>query len=88
MAALKSAVIPRCSSCGNRTQRDEKGEWFCINCADDWLSRYIEKKTHGTSVGGLALPAGVRDERRDEIAPSFRDLIPNRRARRAMRRHV
>jgi hypothetical protein len=88
MKATRSFVIPDCSVCGQRCQQDEQGEWFCVACGDDWLARFVENKTHGTSVGGLALPAGVHDERRDDITPSFRDLIPNRRARRAMKRYA
>lgn len=64
-------------------QRDDKGEWFCLGCADAWLKEFVASKTRGTSLGGLALPAGITDDRR--VAPSFKDLIPNRAARRRAR---
>jgi len=85
MRATKSHVIPICSTCESQCQRDDQGDWFCVKCADDWLGRFIESKTQGKSVGGVELPAGISDERREGRQESFRDLIPNRRARRLMR---
>lgn len=81
MAAAKSYAIPVCSSCRSRMQKNDAGEWTCLSCADAWLREYVESKTRKKSIGGVLLPTGTRDERR--VTPSFSDLIPNRRARRA-----
>jgi hypothetical protein len=84
--AAQSHVIPTCSSCKSKdhVQRNEKGAWFCVVCADDWLKSYVESKVRSVSVGGVALPIGAVDERRQ--TPSFTDLLPNRRARRRVKK--
>lgn len=81
----KSFAIPVCSECDSNehVQRNEAGEWFCASCADEWLGRYVEAKAGHKSLGGVVLPRGVRDLRRQ--TPSFRDLMPNRRTRRRMK---
>lgn len=81
------ARAPLCSihKTAEHMQKDDQGAWFCLKCADEWLANYYSNKTHGVSTGGVVLPAGVSDSRRDGITPSFKDLMPNRRARRAMR---
>lgn len=78
--AGESFVIPLCSLHGTKTVRDDAGQWVCPTCADAWLKEYVENKTRGKSVGGVVLPTGVADTRREN--PSFRDLMPNRAARR------
>ncbi len=81
MAATKSYAIPRCTvHTDEQMTRDDAGNWFCLTCADAWLKGFVEAKTGDKSQGGVKLPWGVRDERKK--APSFRDLHPNRRARR------
>jgi hypothetical protein len=79
--APRSFTVPRCSKCGKQTQKNAEGEWFCPVCADEWLKTFVESKTRGRSVGGVELPYGIEDDRRAK-APSFRDIYPNRRARR------
>ncbi len=84
----KRYTKPVCSSCktDEHVQRNDKDEWFCLKCADEWLREYRDARVSGKSIGGVALPVGVKDERR--VASSFKDVYPNRAARRrAMRRH-
>lgn len=81
--AGKSFAIPVCSDCSSQMQRNDAGEWFCLKCADEWLGQYVEAKAGHKSLGGVVLPRGVRDLRRQ--TPSFRDLMPNRRTRRRMK---
>ena len=87
MQSAKSYAIPRCSQePTHRVQRNEAGEYFCVDCADQWLGSYVESATRSESLGGVALPSGVTDERRKEQRPpSFKDLYPNRATRRRMR---
>lgn len=61
-------------------QKDDAGKWVCMACADEWLGSYMEAKSK-QSLGGVHLPVGVKDARKR--TPSFRHLMPNRRARRA-----
>lgn len=81
--AGKSYAIPTCSRGHGQMQKDDEGAWFCLTCADEWLERERDARVGRKSIGGVVLPTGVRDERR--VTPSFRDLMPNRRMRRAMR---
>ena len=86
--AKKRYARPICSSCktNEHVQRNDKGEWFCVACADEWLKEYVDAKVGAKSIGGVVLPTMVKDERRK--TPSFKDVYPNRAARRrAMRRH-
>ena len=48
--------------------------WVCPDCMTDWMGPKHK------SVGGIELPDGVTDERR----LTFTDILPNRRARRAV----
>lgn len=65
-------------------RRDVDGNWMCFKCADDWLKLELRRISDGKSVGGIALPTGVEDERMKSA--SFIDAYPNRRARRAAKR--
>ena len=69
-----SFAVPECHIHG-RMQKNDVGEWVCIECFDAWLAREHFKDR---SVGGVALPTGVRDVRR----PSIKDVMVNRRWRR------
>ena len=75
--------IPVCSACGEKTIRDTSGAWFCIKCADEWLRQRLDAKVRDHSIGGVILPSRVVDERRERA--SFRDIYPNRAARRRAR---
>lgn len=81
-----SFAIPRCADCGSQLQKDDEGAWVCLKCADEWLKSYVDARTGSKSIGGVHLPAGARDVRKDEHPPSFKDLIQNRRTRRALAR--
>ena len=65
-------------------QRDDQGKWMCATCADEWLKSFVDAKTGNKSLGGVLLPGRLRDNRKQD--PSFKDVLPNRAARRAMRR--
>jgi hypothetical protein len=77
-AAERSFAVPLCSVHKTKTIRNDAGEWYCPTCADSFLNEIVQSRLK-TSIGGVDLPTGVRDERR---VPSFRDVQPNRRARR------
>lgn len=81
--AKTSYQVPVCSACktSENVQRDPTGRWVCIKCADDWLNEYAESRLRGKSMGGVVLPSGVSDKRRQ--TKSFKEVFPNRRARRA-----
>lgn len=79
-----SFKIPACSVCETRCVKDVSGRFFCPNCADDWLKSYVDAKTGDRSLGGVQLPYGVSDERKQ--TPSFGQMLPNRRTRRALAR--
>lgn len=68
--------------------RDPQGNWFCAECADDKLKETIESTRRRNRLAGVSplieLPAGVIDPRIERA--SFRDILPNRAARRAARR--
>jgi hypothetical protein len=81
-AATESFAVPLCSVHRTKTLRNDQGEWYCPTCADAVVAEIIHSRLK-KSVGGVELPAGVRDERR---VPSFRDVYPNRRARRRAKR--
>jgi hypothetical protein len=85
MKAPQSHQIPMCSKClsNESVQRNADGQWFCVACANDWLRSYVEAKSGHLSKGGVQLPYGAHDERKD--TPDFRDLMPNRKARRRMK---
>lgn len=69
-----SFAIPVCSVHGIRCQKNDQGEWVCIECFDNWM----QGQFLGKSIGGVELPDRVRDERR----PSVKDVMVNRRWRR------
>lgn len=81
--ASKDYRIPKCSiNSEHRVRRNDKQEWFCVECADQWLGEYIHGKVGNVTPGGVALPAGVESHRK----ASFIDVLPNRAARRRKRR--
>lgn len=84
MAATQSFAIPLCSIHKIAAIRNDSGQWVCATCADEWLKEFVDSKTGDKSKGGVKLPWGVKDERKK--TPSFRDLTPNRAARRRARR--
>jgi hypothetical protein len=77
MAGLQSFAIPRCSVHLIQTVRGVDGAFVCPECFNDWLQKSAQK-----TEGGIELPEGVRDER----LPTFQQILPNRRARRAAMR--
>jgi len=66
-----------------QTLRDLKERWFCPDCANERLQRQVDDIPR--SAGGVELPAGVKDVR--QVA-DFRDILPNRAARRRARRYM
>lgn len=82
-----SVAPPRCSNdASHHVQKNEEGEWFCVECFNEWLGNFVEKRTRGHSIGGIELPVGVKDERR--VTPDIRDVYVNRRIRRAAARRA
>ena len=69
-------------------QRDETGKWVCVDCANDFIREVLQSKIDAAakSEGGIELPEGVRDERMT-ITTRYQDSIPNRAARRRLRKH-
>lgn len=75
MRSGKSYRVPVCTIHGSESiQKNDVGEWVCIQCFDAFLQQQLGNK----SVGGVELPTGVRDIRR----PSIKDAMVNRRWRR------
>lgn len=80
-----SVAPPRCSvDASHNVEKNDQGEWFCVECFNEWLGTFVEKRTRDHSIGGIELPVGVKDERR--IKPDIKDVYLNRRVRRAARR--
>lgn len=76
MRLERSFRIPECSVHGTQMQKNDVGEWFCIECFDSFLNRQLGEK----SRGGVVLPSRVEAPR-----PSIKDIMPNRRWRRHAR---
>lgn len=76
MTGRRSFVIPRCSIHLCQAVKTADG-WVCPTCMDEWM-----QKEGGQTEGGVELPDHVRDER----LVSFAQILPNRRARRAVMR--
>ena len=72
-----SFAVPLCSVHGTPCVRGADGAFVCPECMDEWL-----QKMSGQTAGGVELPTGVRDER----ILGFRQMLPNRLARRRVRR--
>lgn len=85
IAAKQIHRKPKCArDPSHSVMRDTEGAWVCIDCANVWLEAHVEGKLSDKSVGGVELPAGVRDDRR--VKPRFQDALPNRAARRRAKR--
>lgn len=84
--AYKSFAIPTCRvhRTNKHMRRDpETNKWFCLECADEFLKVELSRRRR-ESLGGIVLPSGVEDPRVERA--SFKDVYPNRAARRAAKR--
>jgi hypothetical protein len=78
----KSYKIPLCSIHKTPTIRGDDERWFCPTCFDEHLR--VRLQSNEKSVGGVELPAGVADPRKQQA--SLTDVLPNHAARRAQRK--
>lgn len=69
--------IPVCSVHRVNCERSDTWEWHCPLCADEWLQDRVDTLREVRSSRGVEAP---------ERAASFKDIWPNRAARRRSRR--
>jgi hypothetical protein len=62
------------------------GGWACPTCLDEMLRERVQNSARGRTRSGIHLPSGVTDPAKAN--PSFKDVVPNRAARRALARRT
>ena len=84
---VRSDPRPLCSVDPKHTvQRNLGGGWICQDCYRDFAKEHLQaiQDNIGSTEGGVALPVGVKDERREAIEVPDNPL-PNRATRRRLR---